>query len=82
MGPQGAVEIIFRKEIKEDVNSKDKIVNDYKEKFASPFVAASRGFLDEVIRPRNTRKRISQSLQILKNKHITKPWKKHDNLPL
>ncbi len=82
MGPEGAVEIISRKEIKENPNSKDQIVNDYREKFASPFVAASRGFLDEVIRPRNTRKRICKSLQILKNKEVTKPWKKHDNLPL
>jgi propionyl-CoA carboxylase beta chain len=82
MGPEGAVEIICRKEIKENPESKDKIVNDYKEKFASPFVAASRGFLDEVIRPRNTRKRICKALQMLKNKNVQKPWKKHDNLPL
>jgi len=82
MGPEGAVEIIFRNEIKENKNSKDEIVARYKEKFASPFVAASRGFLDEVIRPRNTRKRICKALQILKNKQTNKPWKKHDNLPL
>ncbi len=82
MGPEGAVEIISRKEISENPASKDKIVSDYKEKFASPFVAASRGFIDEVIRPRNTRRRIAKALQILKNKTTTKPWKKHDNLPL
>jgi propionyl-CoA carboxylase beta chain len=81
MGPEGAVEIIFRKEIAEG-QSKDEIVKDYKEKFASPFVAASRGFIDEVIRPRNTRKRIIRSLQVLENKKTNKPWKKHDNLPL
>lgn len=81
MGPEGAVEIIFRKEIAEG-QSKDKIVQEYKEKFASPFVAASRGFIDEVIRPRNTRKRIIRSLQVLTNKSSNKPWKKHDNLPL
>ena len=81
MGPEGAVEIIFRKEIAEG-QSKDNIVQEYKEKFASPFVAASRGFIDEVIRPRNTRKRIIRSLQVLTNKSINKPWKKHDNLPL
>jgi propionyl-CoA carboxylase beta chain len=82
MGPAGAVEIISRKEIKDNPDSKDQIVEDYKEKFASPFVAASRGFIDEVIRPRNTRKRICKALQILKNKDVQKPWKKHDNLPL
>lgn len=81
MGPEGAVEIVFR----EDMNNKElrqKRIDEYREKFASPFVAASRGFIDEVIRPQNTRKRICKSLQILKTKQIQKPWKKHDNLPL
>lgn len=81
MGPEGAVEIVFR----EDMNDKqlrEKRINEYREKFASPFVAASRGFIDEVIRPQNTRKRICRSLQILKTKQVQKPWKKHDNLPL
>lgn len=81
MGPEGAVEIIFRQDAK-DQESKQKRVAEYREKFASPFVAASRGFLDEVIRPQNTRKRICKSLQILKNKKTFKPYKKHDNLPL
>jgi propionyl-CoA carboxylase beta chain len=81
MGPEGAVEIIFREDAR-DPESKAKRVAEYREKFASPFVAASRGFVDEVIRPQNTRKRICASLQILKNKKVVKPWKKHDNLPL
>jgi propionyl-CoA carboxylase beta chain len=81
MGPEGAVEIIFREDAK-NPESKAKRVAEYREKFASPFVAASRGFIDEVIRPQNTRKRICASLQILKNKKVHKPWKKHDNLPL
>jgi propionyl-CoA carboxylase beta chain len=81
MGPEGAVEIIFREDAK-NPESKAKRVAEYREKFASPFVAASRGFIDEVIRPQNTRKRICASLQILKNKKVQKPWKKHDNLPL
>ena len=81
MGPEGAVEIIFKEESK-DPELKAKKTDEYRQKFASPFVAASRGFLDEVIRPQNTRKRICLSLQILKNKKIDKPWKKHDNLPL
>lgn len=81
MGPEGAVEIVFRKEA-QDLNLKSQKIEEYREKFASPFVAASRGFIDEVIRPQNTRKRICKSLQILKNKKENKPWKKHDNLPL
>lgn len=81
MGPEGAVEIIFREDAK-NPESKAKRVAEYREKFASPFVAASRGYIDEVIRPQNTRKRICKSLQILKHKKVNKPWKKHDNLPL
>lgn len=81
MGPEGAVEIIFRQDSKTK-EGKEKRVEEYRDKFASPFVAASRGFIDEVIRPQNTRKRICASLQILKNKQVQKPWKKHDNLPL
>ena len=81
MGPEGAVEIIFREEAK-DAESKAVKATEYREKFASPFVAASRGFIDEVIRPQNTRKRICKVLQILKNKKVSRPWKKHDNLPL
>ena len=81
MGPKGAVEIIFRGSLKspEDVDQK---IAEYKEKFASPFAAASRGYLDDVIRPQNTRWRICRSLSILKNKDLKNPWKKHDNLPL
>ncbi len=81
MGPEGAVEIVFRKEAS-DPDLKNQKIEEYREKFASPFVATSRGFIDEVIRPQNTRKRICKSLQILKNKKDEKPWKKHDNLPL
>ncbi len=81
MGPEGAVEIIFREDSKDPEKKADRVA-EYREKFASPFVAASRGFIDEVIRPQNTRKRICMSLQILKNKKVKKPYKKHDNLPL
>lgn len=81
MGPKGAVEIIFRGALKsqEEVDAK---VKEYKEKFASPFVAASRGYIDDVIRPQNTRWRICRSLSILRKKNLQNPWKKHDNLPL
>ena len=81
MGPKGAVEIIFRSEI----GNKEKIVqktNEYREKLANPFIAGSRGFIDDVIMPNTTRKRICRSLEMLKNKKISNPWKKHDNIPL
>lgn len=81
MGPEGAVEIIFREEAKNS-ELKSKKIAEYREKFASPFVAASRGFIDDVIRPQNTRKRACLALQILKNKKTVRPWRKHDNLPL
>ena len=54
----------------------------YVEQFASPFVAASRGFIDDVIRPRNTRWRLCRALEFLRKKEVDTPWKKHDNLPL
>lgn len=81
MGPDGAVEIIFREDAK-NPEIKAKRIAEYRQKFASPFVAASRGFLDEVIKPQSTRKSICLALQILKNKKVNKMWKKHDNLPL
>lgn len=81
MGPKGAVEIIHRA-ARENPELMDEKVREYKEKFASPFVAASRGYIDDVIRPQNTRWRICRSLSILRNKDLKNPWKKHDNLPL
>ncbi len=81
MGAKGAVEIIFRK----DMGDPEKIAEhtrNYEARFANPFVAASRGFIDEVIMPHSTRRRIAHSLRILKNKDVRNPWKKHDNLPL
>ena len=81
MGPQGAVEIIFRGKL-DSKEQTDAQVQEYRTKFASPFVAASRGYIDDVIRPQNTRWRICRSLAILRKKKIENPWKKHDNLPL
>jgi len=81
MGPKGAVEIIHRKDAA-DKDLMQKHEDEYREEFASPFVAAKRGFIDEVIRPQKTRSRIIKSLQILRNKKVNTPWKKHDNLPL
>jgi propionyl-CoA carboxylase beta chain len=81
MGAKGAVEIIFRA----DIGDPDKIAartKEYSDRFANPFVAASRGFIDDVIMPRETRKRIIRALMTLKNKKLENPWKKHDNIPL
>jgi propionyl-CoA carboxylase beta chain len=79
MGPKGAVEIIFRGSSPEEVEQK---TLEYREKIASPFAAASRGYLDDIIRPQNTRWRICRALDLLRAKKLENPWKKHDNLPL
>lgn len=81
MGPKGAAQILFR-EYANDPAKMKKATDDYVEKFASPFAAASRGFIDEVIRPQNTRWRICRALKSLADKKVEKVWKKHDNLPL
>jgi len=81
MGPKGAVEIIFRSDIG-DAGKIEARTEEYREKFANPFVAASRGYIDEVIQPHSTRKRIIRSLAMLKDKQLTNPAKKHDNIPL
>jgi propionyl-CoA carboxylase beta chain len=81
MGPKGAVEIIFRDE-KNDPAKVAAREAEYKAKFANPFVAGARGFIDDVIMPHETRKRICRSLAMLKNKKIENPWPKHGNIPL
>jgi propionyl-CoA carboxylase beta chain len=85
MGPKGAVEIIFRKEIDQAVD-KDKAteqkVNEYREKFANPYIAADRGFIDEVIIPSETRPKLIKALRFLDNKVDSNPKKKHGNIPL
>ena len=81
MGPKGAVEIIFRK----DIGDEEKIAErteEYRQKFANPFIAASRGYIDDVIAPHETRKRVCRSLAMLRNKKLENPWRKHDNIPL
>ena len=81
MGAKGAVEIIHRA----DLGDADKIAahtKDYEDRFANPFVAAERGFIDEVIMPRNTRRRVARALASLRGKQLENPWKKHDNIPL
>lgn len=81
MGSEGAAKILFR-EHASDPEKLAELTRDYKEKFASPFAAAARGFIDDVIRPQNTRYRLCKALGILKGKKVDRPWKKHDNLPL
>jgi acetyl-CoA carboxylase carboxyltransferase component len=85
MGPDGAVNIIFRREIQEakDAEAKRKeLVEEYRKQFANPFVTASRGFLDDVIEPRETRARVIGALEMLQNKTDSNPPKKHGNIPL
>ena len=81
MGAKGAVEIIFRA----DLDNPEKIAartQEYEDRFMSPFVAAEKGYIDEVIMPRSTRRRLARALAMLREKETERPWKKHDNLPL
>ena len=81
MGSKGAVEIIFRA----DIGDEEKIAArtaEYQEKFANPFIASARGYVDDVIMPRNTRSRVARSLRMLANKELENPWRKHGNIPL
>ena len=85
MGPDGAVNIIFRKELAEaedPVARKAELVREYREKFANPYVAASRGYIDDVIEPHETRARLINGLEMLQNKRDSNPQKKHGNIPL
>ncbi|MBO9454901.1 acyl-CoA carboxylase subunit beta [Paracoccus sp. R12_1] len=81
MGAKGAVEILYRSEL----GDPDKIAartKDYEDRFANPFVAAEKGFIDEVIQPRSTRRRVARAFASLRSKKLSNPWKKHDNIPL
>ncbi|MDP4198539.1 MAG: acyl-CoA carboxylase subunit beta [Bacteroidota bacterium] len=91
MGPKGAVEIIFKKEIEEarvaggDPAAKareEELTNEYRTRFANPFIAAERGYIDDVIEPEETRIRLIRALKMLATKQDTNPWKKHGNIPL
>jgi propionyl-CoA carboxylase beta chain len=85
MGPDGAVNIIFRREISasdDPISRKVELVADYREKFANPYVAASRGYIDDVIEPRETRPRLINALEMLSNKRDNNPPKKHGCTPL
>ena len=81
MGAKGATEILYRSELGDN----DKIAlrtKDYEDRFANPFVAAEKGFIDEVIMPHSTRRRVARGLASLRGKRLSNPWKKHDNIPL
>ncbi|PKP72804.1 MAG: methylmalonyl-CoA carboxyltransferase [Alphaproteobacteria bacterium HGW-Alphaproteobacteria-6] len=81
MGARGAVEILYRSEL----SDRDKIAGrtkDYEDRFANPFVAAEKGFVDEVIMPHSTRRRVARAFASLRGKRLSNPWKKHDNIPL
>ncbi len=85
MGPDGAVNIIFRKEIiesKDAKKTKDKMVSEYQDKFENPYIAAERGYIDEVIEPQETRPKLITALESLLNKRESRPPKKHGNIPL
>ena len=79
MGAKGAVEIIFRGKTPEEIAER---TAQYEARFANPFIAAQKGFIDEVILPHSTRRRVALGLRKLRNKQLENPWKKHDNIPL
>jgi propionyl-CoA carboxylase beta chain len=85
MGPEGAVNVIHRKRlaaVAESAALRAKLIADYREQFANPYVAAARGYLDAVIVPRETRPRLIAALQVLRGKRASLPMKKHSNIPL
>jgi len=81
MGAKGAVEIIFRQDIGDTAKIAER-TKEYEDRFLSPFVAAERGYIDEVIMPHSTRRRVARGLAMLRHKELENPWKKHDNIPL
>jgi propionyl-CoA carboxylase beta chain len=81
MGAKGAVEILYRSELGDPKKIAERTA-EYQRRFANPFVAAERGYIDDVIRPRATRSRINRALRLCRNKSQENPWKKHDNIPL
>ena len=85
MGPDGAVSIVFRKEM-ENANAPEQrkadLIAEYRNKFANPYIAAERGFLDDIIEPSETRPRLINALEMLQNKRDINPAKKHGNIPL
>jgi len=81
MGAKGATEILYRSELSDPAKIAAR-TKEYEERFANPFVAAERGFIDEVIMPHSSRRRIARAFASLRNKQVTTHWKKHDTIPL
>lgn len=81
MGAKGATEILYRSEL-QDAEKIAKRTAEYEERFANPFIAAQRGFIDEIIQPHSTRRRVGRAFELLKSKSIVRPDRKHDNIPL
>jgi propionyl-CoA carboxylase beta chain len=81
MGAKGAVEILYRSELA-DAEKIAARTKDYEDRFANPFVAAEKGFIDDVIMPHSTRRRVARAFASLRSKRLSNPWKKHDNIPL
>jgi propionyl-CoA carboxylase beta chain len=85
MGPDGAVNIIFKNELNEAEDPetrRQQLVDQYREQFANPYIAAARGYIDDVIEPSETRPRVIEALEMLRNKRDANPPKKHGNIPL
>jgi len=85
MGPEGAVNILYRREMESAADAaafREGKIREYRDKFANPYIAAERGYIDEVIEPRDTRARLCDALAVLHTKRDTNPPKKHGNMPL
>jgi propionyl-CoA carboxylase beta chain len=85
MGPEGAVNIIFRRDLDTSPTPderRSKLVSDYKARFANPYTAAERGYIDDVIVPHETRPRLINALETLQTKRVERPKRKHGNIPL
>ncbi|HCO43661.1 MAG TPA: methylmalonyl-CoA carboxyltransferase, partial [Gammaproteobacteria bacterium] len=85
MGPKGAVEVMYRRQIDQAADpaaETARLEQEYRERFANPFVAAERGFIDDVITPSRTREHLCRALRMLANKSVQRPFKKHGNIPL
>jgi acetyl-CoA carboxylase carboxyltransferase component len=83
MGPQGAVEILYRRELQTaEPSRREELVDEYTQKYANPYEAAERGYVDDVIDPAETRQKIAAGLEMLKSKREELPRRKHGNMPL
>ena len=85
LGPKAAAQVIYRKELDEAGNPEELLARkaeEYRQTYSNPFMAAKRGFIDDVINPRDTRHRLIRSLQFLENKQTMRPQRKHGNIPL